>query len=1052
VHQAAKRPVHPQHPQSQRRNDREAVVDQGDSRQQIYTPVADAFLHSLATSDVFSPQRATVYTLGARLRTPLKQTSAGGVWLPDIELLRQFYHEPEFTDARHIVNDIRSQRGLKRTASDSIHQESTQPSDDPPALFRRRDWLWVRDGGSSEQAVKLWQQCSAQHTRFSQTTALWQRTHAELQALQKQFEGSDSDEAKLHYPWLLPTSRQTYRWHLNATVPEDLSFCLHAPDVITYVSPTTSHVPVFWYDTIQRQRAALAGANPPIAAGPPPFIKAYEDGVEVYHGFGQHMPRSMADLFIDPRTWDRINNWMQSYLVEIQRVEQGYKFCAKNIIGGRDGIDVSVNTMWPIYRRCVWHQGGHVQGVYHAGAPVPVESSLPDHFTQVQVFDVYRSAIEYNIADMEICSMIALYGVRSSTACSGTTVLMPNAQGAWANLKVLQDVRTSKLEDYGLFPRLSNTMKTLEYFPARILTKNVVEQERDDGTIKFRGTSDFGARRQRIAAAARQRRRNRTAEVLQSLSTEYNSMKSNAPPGIDSPNFCIPDTTLRSIMWGKASTFAQSIDILLASRLKVDVIIRDFKSWYEEWSRCASEVHLNGQICSSEGVNFDTQCVFGQSDCCHLLSRCNYVVLDIIQQELNVAQANFDFVGVSTDVRRQMLWYSSYRKAQGYSGRWTTVLPFVDDNTFACVSGDGQWTAAVIRIVEAVWQRFHFELSHDKSTTNVYDATEWSPVLGRILHTRDRSVLLTAAKVRRYSDDIDSIIDDARAHPKRLVAKKSCERVFGRLLFACEAGVPTIWRDFLSLISSVSRGWSHHWLHLTSTTEHLLRQAQWKLHNENGACFTSYTPRPMVDDCPIVVSYTDASRKLDTFEGGYGGWLWVHGAGSTEVFWFCGKWDPAHVELCDINELETLAAEYAADFADVVIDKLWRARSTADASNSAEGDRLTYLVQFGDSQVYFDHVAPGSTANSHGLRFLYRQRAMKDQGKQRLTITQHVLRGRNQPADSLSNGQVQKFKTEMQSLLGPGLTFTQLDVSLVTTSLTALVDWKLHCAQDKARS
>ena len=152
-----------------------------------------------------------------------------------------------------------------------------------------------------------------------------------------------------------------------------------------------------------------------------------------------------------------------------------------------------------------------------------------------------------------------------------------------------------------------------------------------------RGTSKMSASRAgnlqaRVPRAARQ------------MGANLLSMKSNAPPGIDSPNFCIPAETLRDIMWGKASTFAQSIDILLASRLKVDVIIRDFKSWYEEWSRCASEVHLNGQICSSEGVNFDTQCVFGQSDCCHLLSRCNYVVLDIIQQELDVAQEHFDFM------------------------------------------------------------------------------------------------------------------------------------------------------------------------------------------------------------------------------------------------------------------------------------------------------------------------------------------------------------------------------------------------------------------------
>ena len=50
------------------------------------------------------------------------------------------------------------------------------------------------------------------------------------------------------------------------------------------------------------------------------------------------------------------------------------------------------------------------------------------------------------------------------------------------------------------------------------------------------------------------------------------------------------------------------------------------------------------------------------------------------------------------------------------------------------------------------------------------------------------------------------------------------------------------------------------------------------------------------------------------------------------------------------------------------------------------------------------------------------------------------------PADSLSNGQVQKFMAEMALLLGPELTFIQLDVSLEESSLSALVDWKRSCA------
>ena len=173
---------------------------------------------------------------------------------------------------------------------------------------------------------------------------------------------------------------------------------------------------------------------------------------------------------------------------------------------------------------------------------------------------------------------------------------------------------------------------------------------------------------------------------------------------------------------------------------------------------------------------------------------------------------------------------------------------------------------------------------------------------------------------------------------------------------------------------------------------------------------------------------------------------------SVHVFNGLLRWLPDEVEQVDINDLETLVAEYAADLADNIAADLVRDRKTRGGSAHDAESSMVYLAQFGDSQVHFDHVAPGSTANSHGLRFLYRQRAVKDQHRDRVTITQHVLRGRNQPADSLSNGQVEKFKIEMQSLLGPDLKFTQLDVSLADTSLAALIDWKVACSQGKTSS
>ena len=178
----------------------------------LATPVADAFLHALATADLFSPSRATIYTLGRRLMTPIRQSHTGGILLLDCQAELHSLLTPSVADARSIVDNIRSHRRL--TSSDTA----------VPALFQRRDWLWVRDGGSSDSAIRLWSQCSAAQDEFSQSSQLWSRTDTELRALHQQFGHDSSDRATEHYPWVVPTHQVTSRWHSNARIPEELSF------------------------------------------------------------------------------------------------------------------------------------------------------------------------------------------------------------------------------------------------------------------------------------------------------------------------------------------------------------------------------------------------------------------------------------------------------------------------------------------------------------------------------------------------------------------------------------------------------------------------------------------------------------------------------------------------------------------------------------------------------------------------------------------------------------------------------------------------------------
>jgi hypothetical protein len=147
-------------------------------------------------------------------------------------------------------------------------------------------------------------------------------------------------ERAARFPWVLPVV-VTSRWHVNATVSETLEYCKKSPDVVTYESLVTEHVPVLWYYEPQIQRSISAGISAPVASGPEPFCKYWHCGTQhfgvgpadVYHGFGFsessshatncYMPESMFDLFFDGVTWQNAHVWVDQAVAEVERVKRG---------------------------------------------------------------------------------------------------------------------------------------------------------------------------------------------------------------------------------------------------------------------------------------------------------------------------------------------------------------------------------------------------------------------------------------------------------------------------------------------------------------------------------------------------------------------------------------------------------------------------------------------------------------------------------------------------------------------------------------------------------
>ena len=142
--------------------------------------------------------------------------------------------------------------------------------------------------------------------------------------------------------------------------------------------------------------------------------------------------------------------------------------------------------------------------------------------------------------------------------------------------------------------------------------------------------------------------------------------------------------------------------------------------------------------------------------------------------------------------------------------------------------------------------------------------------------------------------------------------------------------------------------------------------------------------------------------------------------------WLC-------VSGMDINELEGKACNIASELANQLAD--------------ANGIGCRYVFQYGDSEVYFDAVAPHGRAQSDGLRFLCHEKSQSDQQYDVIPCTWAVRRHFNKPADSLSNADVQLFEQQILDLLGP-VDLIRIPVPSDLHSIDALADWKIECSQD----
>jgi hypothetical protein len=905
---------------------------------------------------------------------------------------------------------VRDEAFWLRAAAGPLATECGQASGGPP----------LAGGGAAAAKIDV--------LRFECDTGESGPTAKEAEARQLR---DEVDPSKL--PFLLPKSEKHSQQVKRR--PEELAELRNKPMPEAFTVPVTKHVPIPHFLTEQLKRAAelglvemrmdqqgqwraTNGTDTVVEHGPTPYLDFDADDYT-----GPPPPANTSDMFVDPATWDRVVDWYRRYCLEIERAELGYTFNVNNVPGGQSGIRIETTEVKPEWRRLVWKLPG-VRGQ----TPTVVRPSIPDSNSTVRLFEVYRDAMAAGIADKEIVSMLALFGVQAKCTMSLATVLIPNYKMAWQQLGEIQKAYVKKRMEYDP-PRASAERPWPHHWPSRLLPKGCVRQEKDDGRVKFRETTDAGALREAMERM-REYKHETSRLHIDNMIEKIENLKKKAPPGTDSPNGTMDIDIVPDFLWGSVDKFGEQVDILVSAGVPVECTMYDFSAYYLLFPRAAEEQWFCEETVSSAGPHVAHRCQFGFRELPHLLNRFAYVVLQLIERKLQYEQAVFPIDQVPASVQQWM----ADRAEQGLSINWWAAMGFFDDSSLASFEF---FADTVRRVATNMWAQYNMTIEESKTHVLKWGAPVTEAILGVIIDPANRERRLSPAKVAKYTANIDAIVALADSTRKRLVPKTDMQQILGRCIFAMQAGLPALRGDIQVLLSRLSGRWSRQFLCLGREAADMLRHIRWRLLHENGCALTPYRARPGEDGAVVLVSYTDAGLKGEwpvVTEAGFGGFVFEQY--SNKIFYFHGKWDPQKVQDAhlDINDLESACATYSAEVADEVLVRLGKA------------DQQHYLYSIGDSSVFFAHVADRGRASSPGLRYIYRERTEADSKRTlRTNCFLHVTRGWNRAADKLAGGQLTDFFREARWLLGESVTFEQ--VQPASTSIDGLCAFVSACRQ-----
>ena len=355
--------------------------------------------------------------------------------------------------------------------------------------------------------------------------------------------------------------------------------------------------------------------------------------------------------------------------------------------------------------------------------------------------------------------------------------------------------------------------------------------------------------------------------------------------------------------------FLVLVDVLVSSRVPVDLLHDDFASFYEQFALGESQKWFNNQIVGEHGVDQGRRCRFGVKTYPDDTNETNFVVCDIIDQDALTLQEEV-FQHAVSPWSPQMIQdcrdFLAIRRLVEGVARAYAQFPWFDDNAAAVLR---PFTVPFKNLRYRTWARLNWEVSLPKAAISWWHQRQFfEAIVGFEVQPRVRRWFLPEDKVARYTAAIAQVQDDARNHPRSFVDRDLVLSLIGKISSAT-GPIPRIWRYFGTLITLIGCQHFDTWVLVHPQIISLLSSIRCTMETQTGQPLTSYHLRPGEDGLRIWQNFNDASRREETFFGAVGGWFRL--IDSLVVFYFTHEWPVAHVERCNIVELEMQAAHIA---------------------------------------------------------------------------------------------------------------------------------------------